>query len=266
MKTTTQNHWRTTGNSVLESTRVNEVERIYMLFGKLADPIEFRSRAYQECLSEVVVTHSPRYLIDMNLSIGSTIFNKMNMEYDELRKKENPIKHIIEYYRSKLKPGQDLWWINQESERSSNLVINVWNNLTSSEKQIIKNRAMIIFPELFSNKHDKFSRLAIWLITREAIVCPSLRDVFTAGGQKSFIIKDTMYNSIPRIFINLFENIENIKEVIINTSPLELSEYWGIETSEKNKLNHWINIVDNYSKTIQSANHLNIRKILNDLI
>ncbi|HDQ15873.1 MAG TPA: hypothetical protein ENN45_02320, partial [Bacteroidetes bacterium] len=62
VKTTTQNHWKTTGNSVLETTRVDDVERIFMLFAKLASPIEFRCRPYEECLSEVVVTHSPRYL------------------------------------------------------------------------------------------------------------------------------------------------------------------------------------------------------------
>lgn len=87
VKTTTQNHWKTTGNSVLEGTRVDDVERIYMLFAKLASPIEFRCRPYEEVLSEVVVTHSPRYLIDMNLKVGNTIFDKIKMPYDTLRKK-----------------------------------------------------------------------------------------------------------------------------------------------------------------------------------
>ena len=31
VNTTTQNHWKTTGNSVLEGTRIDSVERIYML-------------------------------------------------------------------------------------------------------------------------------------------------------------------------------------------------------------------------------------------
>jgi hypothetical protein len=44
VKTTTQNHWKTTGNSVLETTRVEDVERIFLLFAKLANPIEFRWR------------------------------------------------------------------------------------------------------------------------------------------------------------------------------------------------------------------------------
>ncbi len=67
VKTTKQNHWTTTGNSVLEGTRVDGIERIFMLFGKMVNPVEFKCRPYEDCLSEVVVTHSPRYLINMDL-------------------------------------------------------------------------------------------------------------------------------------------------------------------------------------------------------
>ncbi|MEP3374098.1 MAG: hypothetical protein ABJL43_05615 [Maribacter dokdonensis] len=261
VKTTTQNHWKTTGNSVLESTRVEDVERIFMLFGKLGKPIEFRCRAYEECLSEVVVTHSPRYLIDMNLEEGKTIFDKINMPYDTLRQKKNPIKPITDYYKSKLKPGQDLWWI-QDTEQASNLVINIWNNLSLKEKQDIKNRAMVYFPEVFSNRGDKFARLAIWLVTREAVVCPNVRDLFTAGGKADYLIKNKTYKNIPRVFIKLFDNIDSILEILISTSAIELTEYWNKKTSEKNKIMDWIELVGVNSKSVQGAKHLDIKQML----
>lgn len=147
VKTTTQNHWKTTGNSVLEGTRVDDVERIFMLFAKLANPIEFRCRPYEEVLSEVVVTHSPRYLIDMNLEKGKTIFDKIKMPYDTLRKKESPIKPIVDYYKSKLKTGEELWWMDTENNsKPSSIVIKIWNNLSAQEKQELKNRSMVYFP------------------------------------------------------------------------------------------------------------------------
>ena len=241
VKTTTQNHWKTTGNSVLESTRIDDVERIFMLFGKLGSPIEFRSRAYEECLSEVVVTHSPRYLIDMNLKKGKTIFDKINISYDTLRKEQNPIKPITDYYKSKLKPGQDLWWIDQENSKSSNLVIKIWNNLSIEERQKVKNRAMVYFPELFSNRSDKFARLAIWLVTREAVVCPNVRDIFTAGGKGNYLINDELHTNIPRIFLNQ-------------------------KVSDKRKISDWMDLVNEYSKTISTANHLNIKNMLSSLV
>ncbi|MEZ4778620.1 MAG: hypothetical protein R2786_04485 [Flavobacteriaceae bacterium] len=266
VKTTTQNHWKTTGNSVLESTRVEDIERVFMLFGKLGKPIEFKCRPYEECLSEVVVTHSPRYLIDMNLEKGETIFDKINISYDTLRNKQNPIKSVTDYYKSKLKPGQDLWWIDQNNEKASNFVINIWNNLGATEKQDIKNKAMVFFPEVFSNRGDKFARLAIWLVTQEAIVCPNIRDLFTAGGKDNYVIKNKTYKNIPRIYIKLFENINSILEVLLNTPANELTEFWNKKTSENNKIIDWINLVDNNSITVPNAQHLNIKQMLREIL
>ncbi|MFC1693851.1 hypothetical protein ACFL1R_10130 [Candidatus Latescibacterota bacterium] len=65
VKTSKQNYWKSTGNSILESTRIDNVERIYIFFAKLTDPLEFKYRLYQDCLYDVAVTHSPRYLIVM---------------------------------------------------------------------------------------------------------------------------------------------------------------------------------------------------------
>ncbi len=266
VKTTTQNHWKTTGNSILEGTRVEAVERIFMLFAKLASPIEFKCRPYEECLSEVVVTHSPRYLIDMNLEIGKTIFDKIKMPYDTLRKKQNPIRPIVDYYKSRLKPGEDIWWIDQEITKPSNLVIKVWNNLSLKEKQEVKNKAMVYFPELFSNGNDKFGRLAIWLVTREGVVCPNIRDLFTAGGKGQILVGKKTYKNIPRIFLNLFDNLHFIIETISQTSSIELSEYWGIKTNEKRKIADWIELVFHQSKKISDAKHLNVKQILTEII
>lgn len=266
VKTTTQNHWKSTGNSVLESTRVDRIERIFMLFAKLASPVEFRCRPYEECLSEVVVTHSPRYLIDMNLGIGQTIFDRINIPYDTLRKKENPIKPIVEFYKSKLKPGQDLWWIDQENGKASNLVINIWNNLSVRERGEVKSKAMVYFPELFSNRSDKFGRLAIWLVTREAVVCPNVRDSFSAGGKGDIFVGEKVYKNVPRILINLLSNLDFILETLVQTPSIELSEYWEMKTNEKKKITDWIDLVSENSKKIPDAKHLNIKEILTELI
>jgi len=263
VKSTTQNHWKTTGNSVLESTRVESVERIYMMFGKLGKPIEFRYRPYEDCLSEVVVTHSPRYLIDMNLPKGSTIFDKMNMSYDSLRKQINPIKPVVDYYKRKLKPGEDVWWMGKDnSEKSSNFIIKIWNNLTAKEKNELRIKAMAFFPELFSNSNDKFGRFAIWLVTSEGIVCPNVRDIFTAGGKSDFFIGKKKYKNIPRIFVTLLQNIKAINEIILKTAALELTQHWQEKTTERNKLKHWIELVNEETQKISDARHLNIKEMV----
>jgi hypothetical protein len=262
VKTTTKNHWKTTGNSILENTRVEGVERIFMLFAKLVLPIEFRCRPYEECLSEVVVTHSPRYLIDMNLEKGNTIFDKINIPYDILRKKENPIKPIVGYYKKKLLPGEDLWWIDQEETNASHLIIKVWNNLPVSDRHKIKNEAMAYFPEIFSNRSEKFSRFAIWLVTKQGVVCSNIRDIFTAGGKGDVIVSSICYKHIPRIFINLLENLDCLIEIIAHTPAVEFAEFWGIDTEENKKIEDWINLVCENSQKISEMKNIKLKEII----
>ena len=121
---------------------------------------------------------------------------------------------------------------------------------------------MVYFPELFGNRSDKFGRIAIWLVTREAVVCPNVRDLFTAGGKSDYIIGKKVYQKVPRILLNLFDNIPSIVETIIQTSA---SEYWETKTNEKSKLFDWIDLVTEQANNIQDAKHLPIKQILTDL-
>jgi hypothetical protein len=125
---------------------------------------------------------------------------------------------------------------------------------------------MVYFPEVFSNRGDKFARLAIWLVTREAVVCPNIRDLFTAGGKDDYLIKNNIYKNIPRVFIKLFDNIDSVLEILIKTSAIELSEYWNEKTSEKKKILDWIDLVSMNSKSIQGAKHLDIKLMLTKLL
>ena len=69
-----------------------------LVIGKLGgNPPEFRCRPYQEVLYDIAVTHSPRYLINMELQDGETIFDKMKTTYDEFRANENNIAKAREY-------------------------------------------------------------------------------------------------------------------------------------------------------------------------
>lgn len=263
VKSTLKNHWKTTGNSVLESTRVAGVERIYLMFGKLADPIEFKCRPYQACLSEVVVTHSPRYLIDMNLGEGSTIFDKIGMAYNELRQRENPLTFIVNHYRSKLKPGQDLWWIEKNgSNKSTSLVVKIWNTLSSDERKAIMIKSMVFFPEVFGNNSDKFNRLALWLVTDQSIVCPNIRDVFTAGGRADLTVNDVNYFSVPRIFKHLYENRIEVAELINDSDTDELSAFWKMPVTDTDKFPIWRSKVSDYA--VQLAD-VDIKILLRDL-
>ena len=54
VKCTKEDHWTSTGSSIIESTRADLVESIYMLFGKLGGACpEFRCKPYEHCLVNI---------------------------------------------------------------------------------------------------------------------------------------------------------------------------------------------------------------------
>ncbi|MDR0659501.1 MAG: hypothetical protein LBG19_01600 [Prevotellaceae bacterium] len=242
VKTTKSNQWKSVGSSVAEGTRVEGVERIFMLFGKMRDPIDFLCKPYEECLSEVVVTHSPRYLIDMNLSKGATIFDKIRVPYDILRKQENPIKTVLDYYKSLLKDGETTWW-SGDTESSSKMIIRLWNHLDEDERKLYIVKGFCLFPELLGKSNDKFNRFALWLATKESVVCPNVRDLFSAGGRGSINYNGKIYSNIPGIIMNLSDNAAKIKSELLLFDGDILSEYWGCEIDNTKLYEQWCDLV-----------------------
>jgi len=254
VKSSKNENWITIGGSVNESTRVEDVKHVFLIFGKLTKPIEFRSRPYEECLSDVAVTHSPRYKINMNLKPGETIFDKMKTTYDELRF-VNPIGKIVDYYRTQFSPKESLWWtgkiIKDEQDEQIEVApkkIRLWTTLSAEEKLELTAKGLAFFPELTGNSSTKYENFTLWLMAHYGVISTSTRDIFSAGGQGTIILNNKNYENIPRVIMNINDNIDSIKKIIENTEESILRETWDVENIEKDRLGQWINLVSNYCK------------------
>lgn len=242
VKMTANDHWTSTGNSVLESSRIEDVERIYIMFGKFGGKLDIRYRLYQECLPEVSVTHSPRYRINMDLAVGKSIFDKIGIDYDTLRKDENAIKKIKDYYRSQLKEGEELWWIDGE-DKSVSPIIKPFRSLSEKERENFIVEAVILFPEMFGNSTTKFERAAAYLIAEYNAVSANLRDLFTAGGQVKLKVKGKSVLA-PQLAFRLQSRAKAIEKKIEIMDAEKLRFYWRGEKLEKVRLNQWKKLLD----------------------
>ena len=243
--------WKSVGNSVLESTRIDDIQRIYLFFGRLVDPADFKWRLYQDCLYEIAVTHSPRYLIDMELNSNDTIFTKIGVAYDNLRQSSNPIASIVEYYRKQAKKGEQPWWINNPDEVTP-ATIRLLENLPQEEKKTLRIQAMTRFPEVFSRKTHKYKQLATWLVARHGLTSTSLRDLFSAGGSVSIKLNGKTYNTLPKVFKHLHDNFTAVLNEITLLSSSETIQYWQRKTSYSTKeslIKLWTTQVIAHAKT-----------------
>ncbi|STQ84157.1 hypothetical protein [Helicobacter fennelliae] len=251
VKSTKGDHWTTTGGSILEGSRIQSVERIFLTFGKLGGKCaEFLSRPYEDCLYEIATTHYPRYKIDMRLQKGNSIFDKMGIAYDELRNDKDPILKISQYYKKQLKEGEKLWWASStESEATSPSILRFWNNLSSEKKKDLMLKGLILFPEVIVGQYNNFS---MRLVTQEGIICPNVRDLFSAGGK---------FNGLPAVYKRIYDNRNQIKAILSQIDLQTLFDYWGRNyfcDSPDDKLSLWIDMIGQYDS------HPHIKEILNN--
>lgn len=236
-----QKDFKTLGGSILESTRKEDIERIFLVFGKLKTPVEFKARAYEECLYDVAVTHYPRYQIDMDLKENETIFYKAGVSYDDFRK--NPMEELKKYYKPRLKDGQSLWWLDSE-EKASSAIVRLFHTLKKNEKDHLISQMLAYFPEIiYLNNNRKFNRAALWLSIEKSIVNTSIRDSFSAGGQC-----DIFGSTMPKIFFTILEHKETIKNILENTISDDLKYFWNTDVILENRFNQWKSIILENSK------------------
>ena len=233
--------WKINGNSVMGSTRDHSVIDTYIVFGKTArSKLEFRARRYEECVANVVVTHSPRYLIDMDLPSGETFFEKSGIDYEKINESDNPIGLITAYFKAQ---GQQAWWLTE----STPAAVRMFCDISQTEQYECYGYGLAHFPELFERNSTKYKRLALWLATEQSLVHPSLRDSFAAGGKVDLVVNATAYNDLPQIFKRLIEYKEYLIKALDACDGETLCRDWGCKTRQLRTLDEkiamWISVV-----------------------
>lgn len=239
VKSTQSDSWTSVGSSIVESSRIETVERIYMMFGKLGgERAEFRCRPYQECLSSIGVTHSPRYMIDMSIASddSSNIFSKLGVEYETFRKmnEKDKVQMVRDYY---VKDAQSRgkvempWWI---GEQSVSMNLSFFSDQSMETKRDLLNKIYVLFPDVLDSD---FKQAALWLCSRHGILNPSMRDMFSAGGKV-----DVNGRKVSAAVGRLFEHRKEIINILKNPDAdiiSEASTYWGVKADELSLLTEW---------------------------
>ncbi len=269
VKSTNKNKWTSTGSSIVETTRSELVERIYMLFGNLgSEPPKFRCKPYQDCLSGIAVTHAPRYLIDMCLHEEETILSKMETSYDDFRTldEKSKISKVRSYYLRKARQENKIempWWMGEDgdADRTSCINLSIFSDQSKTVKLDLTMRAFILFSSIFDKDTSvRYKQIALWLCNRYSLICHNMRDSFTAGGVA--IIGNLR---CPKIVGNLIKHSKTIKKLLDHPDidiVEDIRDYWDFDYDEQDYYSSWLNMVERAFNHNPDLKHINIRKLI----
>ena len=190
VKSSQSKNWETLGGSINESTKVLGLDAIFILFGKnSAEQIQIKIKEFSQCIKSVAVTHSPRYLIDMELEHGQDLFSLLNTSYVSVCQLKQPFDIFKNYFKEKAKKSKTTFWFlsDEESERTSesyqHLEWKFFNQLEKSERSKLIAEAIVLYPvDLFGYSRSRYDQCNVFFLGRN-VISNSMRDNFSAGGQ-----------------------------------------------------------------------------------
>ncbi len=247
--------WTTLGNSILGSTKVIVDDLFIMFFKVTKDGCKLKIARYEESVSDIVVTHSPRFKLNLNQDPSDSFFQKSGISYLELNSSEDPISLVKEFYRNQ---GKTAWWIAE----STPAVIRSWDELDIIEVKEIYSKSFLFFPEIiWSSASNKYKQLAKWLAANYSLVDTSLRDRFSAGGKVDLYLNGKNYSGLPRVFEKLYAFARPMIELLDSISEQELQEWWisyGPETDNiSSRMSYWFQIISEKLVSVEKKEILN---------
>ncbi len=244
VKYTKQDTWLAVGNSIFEGMRDPDVKCVYVVLGKIGGESEVRWGRYEECVTHVRVSNSPRFVIEME-GDRSSLFEHLTVGYDEFAKLDDDAKmqHVREYSRNRLKDGERLWWL--ETSHTLPVAVRVYRTLAEHEKRKLRAEATLLCPEVVQpgSRRGKYDRAGLYLITQYAVFAPQLRDLYSAGsvgardgerGHKYIVaalrdIQREMVDAARRLDERLFE------------------EYWSFPCLPVHRIPVWLRMADEHA-------------------
>jgi len=253
VKTVNKDSWLSVGNSIFEGMRDPSVKQIYLMFGKFGGMPAVKWGRYEDRITHVRISHAPRFVIEMDRD--SSFFPKMGVTYEDFAKQspEEKMRHVRLYSRSRLKAGERLWWLEDESNQGTPLEVKLYMHLAAKEKIKLRAQGALLFPQIFAGSRvkDKYNDVAFFFLKYHNVFCPQTRDLYTAGSVAG---KERGGNYLLRSLQNIQNQIREAAEEL----PTDLiEEYWGERVyGTVERITEWLRRADGYAKTWKPSEHL----------
>lgn len=179
---------RFNGNSVVASTMLPNLKKIY-LFYWIGMTGELGFKNYFDCVSTPVVTHSPRFQLDIDLKPSQSMFGSASGKVGEVESvifgldgidSNKIIKWMADNARLK---GETPWWIAEDDSSpvgSTGLI--KCTDLPFNRRRAFMKAAFLAFPKIFDRTSpNKYNGLFEWAVSVKSVL--SSRDDYSAGGR-----------------------------------------------------------------------------------
>ncbi len=248
VKFTLKDTWRSVANSVFESTRAPNVEHVYLLFGKMGGEPGVEWGRYGESVVHVRTSHVPRF--EVEIRPGRSLFETLGINYDvfSVLPEHEKMEHIRNYARSRLKPGERLWWLENREDAEHTLPIQarLYTSLDGEEKRTLRAEAALLCPQIVkpSRSKRKYDDVSLFLLTYHGVLAPQVRDLFTAG---SVALRADSTRGGTYIQRSLADIQDEMRQAANYLPDALFTDFWGEGVPKAERISWWLKEADKYA-------------------
>lgn len=258
VKFTKKDTWLAVGNSIFEGMRDPDVDKVYVLFGKIGGETEVRWGHYEECVTHVRVSHSPRFVLEMEGERAS-LFEHMEIAYDDFATldDEDKMRHVREYSRNRLQAGERLWWL--EESHSIPVQVRPYTSLQTDERRMYRAEAALLCPQICGPSRGaigqrKYIDPALYLLMHHGIFCNQARDLFSAGSVADHV--RPLYDDEPYISRALRDIELLMRDAALRLDDALFDEYWGSGCPPVDRIARWLEMADSVATDWKPSDNL----------
>jgi hypothetical protein len=158
------------------------------------------------------------------------------------------MEHIRNYARSRLKPGERLWWLENREEAEHTLPIQarLYTSLESDEKRTLRAEAALLCPQIVkpSRSKRKYDDVSLYLLTYHGVLAPQVRDLFSAG---SVALRTDSTRGGTYIQRSLADIQDEMKQAADYLPDALFADFWGEDVPQTERISWWLKEADKHA-------------------
>ncbi|WP_191569231.1 restriction endonuclease [Paracoccus yeei] len=246
VKCTESDSWRCIANSVSEGNAVVDVDRIYVIYGKIGGIPEVRWADYGRSIMHVRTSHVPRFEIEIGTQ--RPLFEQLGTTYEDFRglSMHDKMPYIREYARGRLGPGERLWWLEDkedDDQHTMSLSVKIYMDLPQDEKRKLRAEAALMSPMICASSRSrrKYNDAVLYMMTYRGVLCPQARDLFSAGSVAG---PERGGNYLLRALQDIQDEMRTAAQELEDAL---FQEYWGHVPAPENRILEWLRMADQFA-------------------
>lgn len=255
VKATKKDTWLSVGNSIFEGMRDEDVELIYIMFGKMGGMPSVRWGRYEDRITHVRISHAPRFVIEMDRDSPLFCAKHIPLTYKEFAGL-SPVEkmgHVRQYSRGRLKPGERLWWLEDDPDETGlPLHVQMYRHLPDEQKRKLRAEGAFLCPQICQHGRikGKYDDVTLYLLTRYGVFAPQTRDLFSAGSVAG---PARGGNYLQRALVNIQAELWKASQELDDSL---LKEYWHVDKVPPDRVKFWLNRADHHARGWVPSAHL----------